>query len=179
VGVEHLRLVEQRLGDRERSPGVARQQDVLGVLVGWVQVDRDSRDDMGDSLPLMAKRRTPAPRVPVTVREAVERTVQATIGQAQETRARTQRSVDDLRRAADEGARSVRESALRAIEDRRPVTHEEMRDVQRQLRAIAKKLDEIEARLPAKRTTASKRTAASKRTTSSKRTSSSRAKKIR
>jgi hypothetical protein len=71
----------------------------------------------------MPNRPRPAPRLPDTVRDAVERTVQATIGQAQTTRERTQRSVDDIVRGAEEGAKSVR----KAIEAGRPATHEELR----------------------------------------------------
>jgi polyhydroxyalkanoate synthesis regulator phasin len=122
----------------------------------------------------MAKRRTPAPGISDTVREAVERTVQATVGQAQETRGRAQRSVDDLVRGAEEGAKTVRETVRGAIEDRRPVTYEELKDLQKQIRTIARRLDEIEKRLPAKRSTAAKRGTTAKRST---RTTSSRAKK--
>ena len=100
----------------------------------------------------MAKRRTSPQRLPDTVRDAVERTVQATIGQAQTTRERTQRSVDDLVRGAEEGAKSVR----KAIDAGRPATHEEHRELEKQVRALSRRLDAIEKRLPAKRTTSSR-----------------------
>jgi polyhydroxyalkanoate synthesis regulator phasin len=121
----------------------------------------------------MAKRRTSPQRLPDTVRDAVERTVQATIGQAQTTRERTQRSVDDLVRGAEVSAKSVR----KAIDAGRPATHEEVRDLQKEIRALARRLDAIEEQLPAKRSTAKRSTA--KRTSGSqpKRTTSSRAKK--
>ena len=95
----------------------------------------------------MAKRRTSPQRVPDTVRDAVERTVQATIGQAQTTRERTQRGVDDLVRGAEESAKSVR----KAIDAGRPVTHDELRDLQKEVRALTRRLDAIEKRLPAGR----------------------------
>src|SRR2546423_5669352 len=102
--------------------------------------------------PAMAKRRTSPQRLPDTVREAVERTVQATIGQAQTTRERTRSAADDLVRGAEESAKSVR----KAIEAGRPATHEELRDLQKEVRALARRLDAIEKRLPAKRTSSSR-----------------------
>jgi hypothetical protein len=99
----------------------------------------------------MAKRRAPTQRLPDTVRDAVERTVQVTIGQAQTTRERTRSSVDDLVRGAEEGAKSVR----KAIEGGRPATHDELRDLQKEVRALGRRLDAIEKRLPAKRSTSS------------------------
>jgi polyhydroxyalkanoate synthesis regulator phasin len=95
----------------------------------------------------MAKRRTSPQRLPDTVRDAVERTVQATIGQAQTTRERTQRGVDDLVRGAEESAKSV----AKAIEAGRPATYDELRDLQKEVHALARRLDAIEKRLPAGR----------------------------
>ena len=100
----------------------------------------------------MAKRRTSPQRLPDAVREAVERTVQVTIGQAQTTRERTQRSVDDLVRGAEEGAKSVR----KALEAGRPATHEELGELEKEVRALRRRLDAIEKRLPAKRATGSR-----------------------
>jgi polyhydroxyalkanoate synthesis regulator phasin len=94
----------------------------------------------------MAKRSSPAQRLPETVREAVERTVQATVGSAQTTRERTQRSVDDIRRGAEESAKTVR----KAIDAGRPATHEEVRELQKEIRALGRRLDKIEKQLPAK-----------------------------
>jgi polyhydroxyalkanoate synthesis regulator phasin len=95
----------------------------------------------------MAKRRTSPGRLPDTVRDAVERTVQATIGSAQTTRERTQRGVDDLVRGAEESAKSVR----KAIEGGRPATYDELRDLEKEVRALARRIDSIEKRLPASR----------------------------
>jgi polyhydroxyalkanoate synthesis regulator phasin len=100
----------------------------------------------------MAKRRAAPQRLPDTVRDAVERTVQATIGSAQTTRERTQRSMDDLVRGAEEGAKSVR----KAIDAGRPATHEELQNLQKEIRALGRRLDKIEKRLPAKGTTSSR-----------------------
>ena len=109
----------------------------------------------------MARRRTPAQRLPDTVRDAVERTVQATIGSAQTTRERTQRSVDDLRRGAGESAKTVR----KAIEAGRPATHEELRELQKEVRALTRRLDTVEKRLPAKRSGSTAKRAGSTTTT--------------
>jgi hypothetical protein len=118
----------------------------------------------------MAKRRTRTPAtVPDPVREAVERTVQATIG----TRERAQEAVDELvrgteqragevRRRAGTGAESVRERVRGAIEPLRPVTLDDLRGIQRELRAINRRLDDIEGRLPAKRASKSGSTAKSR-----------------
>jgi hypothetical protein len=107
----------------------------------------------------MAKRRTRSPAaVPDPLREAVERTVQATIG----TRERAQEAVDELvreteqragevRRRAGTGAETVRDRVRGAIEPLRPVTLDDLRGIQRELRAINRRLDDIEERLPAKR----------------------------
>jgi polyhydroxyalkanoate synthesis regulator phasin len=89
--------------------------------------------------------------MPEAVREAVDRTVQATIGSAQTTRERTRSSVDDLVRGAEESAKSVR----KAIEGGRPATHDELRDLQKEVRALGRRLTAIEKRLPAKRSTSS------------------------
>jgi hypothetical protein len=98
----------------------------------------------------MAKR----PSTPSELREAVERTVQATLGSAERQRDRTQGAIDDiagtvenLRREAGAGLARGR----RAIEERRPATLEDIRDVQAELRRIGRRLDAIEQRLPAKR----------------------------
>ena len=107
---------------------------------------------MGDSRPPVAKRRTSPQALPEAVREAVERTVQATIGQAQTTRERTQRAADDLVRGAEESAKSVR----KVIEGGRPATHDELQELQKEVRALGRRLDAIEKRLPASRTTTSR-----------------------
>ena len=87
----------------------------------------------------MAKR----PTTPSELREAVEKTVQSTLGSAERQRDRT---VDNLRSAA--GAVSAR--GRKAIDEARPATHEDIRELKAELRRIGRRLDAIEERLPAK-----------------------------
>jgi chromosome segregation ATPase len=98
----------------------------------------------------MAKR----PSTPGDLRDAVERTVQATLGSAERQRERTQGALDDLAGTVDQlrrGAEAGLARGRRAIEDRRPATSEDIRELKAELRRIGRRLDEIEERLPAKR----------------------------
>jgi chromosome segregation ATPase len=98
----------------------------------------------------MAKR----PSTPGDLREAVERTVQATLGSAERQRERTQGAIDDLAGTVDQlrrGAEAGIAKGRRAIEDRRPATSEDIRELKTEIRRIGRRLDEIEDRLPAKR----------------------------
>jgi hypothetical protein len=88
----------------------------------------------------MAKR----PTTPSELRDAVERTVQASVDSAERQRDRT---VDNLRSAAGAGIARGR----KAIDDARPATHEDIRELKAELRRIGRRLDAIEGRLPAKR----------------------------
>jgi hypothetical protein len=88
----------------------------------------------------MAKR----PTTPSELRDAVERTVQASLDSAERQRDRT---VDNLRSAAGAGIARGR----KAIDDARPATHEDIRELKAELRRIGRRLDAIEERLPAKR----------------------------
>ena len=92
------------------------------------------------------------------MREAVDRTVQATRGSAVQTRHRAQGAVDDLVGTVDDLVKEAegritrgRRAAAQAIDDVRPVTHEDLRDLKAELRKIGRRLDSIEERLPAKR----------------------------
>jgi polyhydroxyalkanoate synthesis regulator phasin len=76
------------------------------------------------------------------LREAVDRTVQATV----DTRERAQDAVDDLVKGAERGGRNVRA----AVEDRLPATQDDVKEIKSELRKIDRRLDEIEKRLPAK-----------------------------
>jgi hypothetical protein len=87
------------------------------------------------------------------LREAVERTVDATVGSAERSRSVAQGALEDLRR-----------SVSGAIEGRRPATSDDIKELKAELRAIGRRLDKIEERLPKKR-------ASTKRTSSSKRAS--------
>jgi chromosome segregation ATPase len=98
----------------------------------------------------MAKR----PSTPGDLRDAVERTVQATLGSAERQRERTQGALDDLAGTVDQlrrGAEAGLARGRRAIEDRRPATSEDIRELKAEIRRIGRRLDEIEDRLPAKR----------------------------
>jgi len=85
------------------------------------------------------------------LREAVERTVDATVGSAERSRSVAQGALDDLRR-----------SVSGAIEGRRPATSDDIKELKAELRAIGRRLDAIEERLPKKRSS-SKRGSSSKR----------------
>ena len=81
--------------------------------------------------PAMAKR----PSTPADLREAVERTVQATLGSAERQRERTQGALDDLagtveqvRKGAEAGIARGRKAVAGAIESGRPATYEDIRD---------------------------------------------------
>jgi chromosome segregation ATPase len=98
----------------------------------------------------MAKR----PSTPGDLRDAVERTVQATLGSAERQRERTQGAIDDLAGTVDQlrrGAEAGLARGRRAIEDRRPATSEDIRELKAEIRRIGRRLDKIEERLPAKR----------------------------
>jgi chromosome segregation ATPase len=95
------------------------------------------------------------PSTPADLREAVERTVQATLGSAERQRERTQGALDDLAGTVDQlrrGAEAGLARGRRAIGDRRPATSEDIRELKAEIRRIGRRLDEIEDRLPAKRT---------------------------
>jgi hypothetical protein len=92
------------------------------------------------------------------LRDAVERTVEATLGSAERSRSAAQGalddlvdSVDDLRKGAEERLARGRKSMAGALEGRRPATYDDIKDVRAELRAIGRRLDRIEERLPKKR----------------------------
>jgi polyhydroxyalkanoate synthesis regulator phasin len=91
------------------------------------------------------------------VRDAVERTVQATIGSAQDSRTRAQQAVDEIVKSAEAGATAVRERVRGALEGQRPATQDDLRELQKELRAIARRLDAIEKRLPKPRSSSGSR----------------------
>ena len=97
----------------------------------------------------MATRKPTPQRIPDAVRDAVERTIQATVGSAQQTRGRAQDAVDEIVRGAEAGAETVRARVREAIDTTRPATYEELRDLQAELRALDRRLAAIEERLPA------------------------------
>jgi hypothetical protein len=118
----------------------------------------------------VAKRRTTPTELPDAVREAVDRTVQATRGSAVQTRDRAQGAVgdlvdtvDDLVKGAEGRLTRGRKAAARAIDDVRPVTNDDFRELKAELRKIGRRLDAIEERLPAKKAPAKPKRAPAKR----------------
>ena len=106
---------------------------------------------MGDSATVVANRKSTPQRLPDAVRDAVDRTFQVTREGAETTRTRAQDAVDELVRGAEAGAEAVRDRVRGAIEERRPATSDDIRDLRVELRAIGRRLDAIEERLPAPR----------------------------
>jgi polyhydroxyalkanoate synthesis regulator phasin len=96
------------------------------------------------------------------LRDAVERTVDATIGSAERGRSAAQGalddlvdSVDELRKGAEQRLARGRRSMTEAIEGRRPATSDDVKELRAELRAIGRRLDRIEERLPKKRSRSS------------------------
>jgi chromosome segregation ATPase len=113
----------------------------------------------------MAKR----PSTPGDLRDAVERTVQATLGSAERQRERTQGAIDDLAGTVDQlrrGAEAGLARGRRAIEDRRPATSEDIRELKAEIRRIGRRLDKIEEKLPAKQSAKRPASGGAKRSTS-------------
>ena len=112
------------------------------------------------------------------MREAVERTVQATVGSAGRTRNRAQGAVDELSEVVDDlvrGAESGLARSGRAVRGAIPATQDDLRDLKAELRRVSRRLEAIEERLPARRSgnrASGKRTSGKR--TSGKRTSGKR-----
>ena len=86
------------------------------------------------------------------LREAVERTVQATLetgGRAQGAVDELAGQVDDLRRGAEKNITRSGRSVRAAVEDRLPATQEDVKLLRSELRSIADRLEAIETRLSA------------------------------
>lgn len=101
----------------------------------------------------MPKRPSTSPQLPHALRDAVDRTVQATVGSAERGRERTQGAIDDLVgmvRGAEAQVTRGRRAVSEALDERRPATHEDIGELKAELRAIARRLDAIEERLPRK-----------------------------
>ncbi len=91
--------------------------------------------------------------IPDALREAVERTVQATLdtgGRAQGAASELSASVDDLVRGAEKGLSRRRRSVRAAVGDRLPATQDDVKAIRAELRRIGQRLDTIEERLPPK-----------------------------
>jgi polyhydroxyalkanoate synthesis regulator phasin len=88
----------------------------------------------------MPTRKTPQEQVQATLRDAVERTVQA----GAQTRSRAQDAVDDLGKAA---------GRFRAqLEGRSPATHDDLDGIRDELRALARRIDKLEKKAAKKKT---------------------------
>jgi polyhydroxyalkanoate synthesis regulator phasin len=94
---------------------------------------------MGDCGAEMASRKTPQEQVQATLRDAVERTVSV----GQQTRSRAAEAVDDLGKAAGRFRQQ--------IEGRAPATQEELSAIRSELRALARRIDKLEKKAPAKK----------------------------
>ena len=98
------------------------------------------------------------PKPADNLREAVERTVEATVGSADRGRSAAQGALDDLvesveelRKGAEDRLARGRRSVTGALEGRRPATADDLKELRAELRAIGRRLDKIEERLPKKR----------------------------
>lgn len=99
----------------------------------------------------MAKRPGTPKELPDAVRDAVERTVQATVGSADRGRARAQGAVDELVDTVDELRREAEARISKGGRAVLPATQEDVRAIRSELRAIARRLEAIEERLPERR----------------------------
>jgi hypothetical protein len=106
----------------------------------------------------MARRPTTPKELPDALREAVERTVETTLGSAGRSRDAAQgalddlaETVEDLRKGAEQRLARSRRAVGKAIDTRRPATYDDLRELKAELRAIGRRLDAIEERLPARR----------------------------
>ena len=91
--------------------------------------------------------------LPEALRDAVERTVQATVGtreRAQGAASELSHSVDDLVKGAEKGLTRRRRSVSAAVGERLPATQDDVRALRAELRRIGQRLDVIEERLPPK-----------------------------
>ena len=95
---------------------------------------------------------------PTNLRDAVEKTVEATLGSAERSRSAAQgalddlvESVEDLRKGAEQRISRGRRSVTDVLEGRRPATSDDLKELKAEMRAIGRRLDELEERLPSKR----------------------------
>ena len=91
--------------------------------------------------------------LPDALREAVERTVQATVGtreRAQGAASDLSASVDELVKGAEKGLTRRRRSVRAAVGERLPAPQADVKALRADLRRIGERLDLIEERLPPK-----------------------------
>jgi ubiquinone biosynthesis protein UbiJ len=99
----------------------------------------------------MAKRRS---NPQDAVRDAVERTIQATLGGAEQTRGRAQDAIEDV----VTGAETVRARVREAVEKTRPATSDDIRELRNEIRALSRRLDKLEKKPAPKKAAPKKRT---------------------
>jgi hypothetical protein len=97
----------------------------------------------------MARRRPTPQRLPEAVREAVERTIQSTLGGAAQTRGRAQEALDDVVHGAEAGAKNVRKRAREAVEATVPATSADIRELRDEIKRLEKRVKELEGKKPA------------------------------
>jgi hypothetical protein len=88
------------------------------------------------------------------LRDAVERTVEATLGSAGRGRSAAQGALDDLVDSVEDLRKGAEERLARgreALEGRRPASYDDIKELRAELRAIGRRLDRIEERLPKRR----------------------------
>ena len=89
--------------------------------------------------------------IPDALRDAVERTVQATVGTrelAQGAASELSASVDDLVKGAEKGITRSRRTVRAAVGERLPASQDDMKAIRAELRRIDRRLEAIEERLP-------------------------------
>jgi len=133
--VEHARLGQERLREREGAARIAGQQDALGQRRGGAQVDRAGGHRARVPFHAMA-RKPPGAQTADTLRSAVDRTVQATLGQAQFTRDRAQEVVDELAGTAGK--------VRGALDDLKPASGEDVKSLGARLDALEKRVAGLE-----------------------------------
>jgi hypothetical protein len=112
----------------------------------------------------MARRRTTPQRLPDAVRDAVERTIQTTLGGAQQTRGRAQEALDEVVHGAEAGAKTVRQRVRAAADAARPATVDDLKEMRAEIKRLSKRVEQLEAgSRPAARSPRKKTSAASKK----------------
>jgi polyhydroxyalkanoate synthesis regulator phasin len=153
--IRHQRLLQDELGDRHRRAGVGDQQRVGGDWGGWTQIPAQEGADYADLKPMTDEPnpdpedggRRPDAAVADALRTAVERTMRATAGSAQNTRERAGELVDEVvrrgRDARDELARRGQEAGVELARRGQEATGE----IGRRVETLERRLAELEGRL--------------------------------
>lgn len=87
--------------------------------------------------------------IPDALREAVERTVKATVDQrsrAQDAVGEFAETVDQVVKGAEKNITRSRKTVRAAVEERLPATQDDLKEIRAELRRISKRLDALEAK---------------------------------